>query len=411
MSTIDWNNGVYQAPGTENLESTFRITIGADWGALWDYADLMQRDPLAVYGDLLPLFREGALNIFNVECALGERGAPFKKGGPNLRGADGTVRALSEVPVHVGTLANNHIMDFGPESLQETIDILHDAGVQTVGAGANGAEAAKPIITQMKDATLGIINCAEGEACASINGGPGTHPFDVLALTEQIQELKKQVDAVLVIFHGGREYIPSPPPYVINGLRKFADAGATAVIAHHPHVPQGVEIHNGVPIAYSQGNFVFRWADTREDYRYFVSTGYLVHLDFAGKVLSQLSLTPYRMKADGVFALQGDDKTQLLNELEQVSELLKDDTKTQQAWNAVVDTQGEKYLRNMLQNLLNQFDEDGEAAAARLHNVFFCPAHREQMLNGLKRISHGELGDSPQWAKELVTDWTTRKLT
>jgi hypothetical protein len=103
MSTINWKNGVYKAPGTENSKSTFRVTIGADWGALWDYADVMQRDPLAVYGDLLPLFRESDLNIVNVECALGEKGAPIKKGGPNLRGADGTVRALSEVPIHVGT--------------------------------------------------------------------------------------------------------------------------------------------------------------------------------------------------------------------------------------------------------------------------------------------------------------------
>jgi len=409
MSTINWNNGVYQAPGTENLKSTFHVTVGSDWGALWGYADLMQRDPLAVYGDLLPLFRESDLNIVNVECALGERGAPIKKGGPNLRGADGTVRALTEVPIHVGTLANNHIMDFGPESLQETIDILHDAGIKTVGAGANGAEAAKPIITPMKDATLGIINCAEGEACASINGGPGTNPFDVLAVTQQIQELKKQVDAVLVIFHGGREYVPSPPPYVINALRQFADAGASAVIAHHPHVPQGVEIHNGVPIAYSQGNFVFL-QDAPNGELYFKRTGYLVHLNFAGKVLSGFSLTPYRVKANGVFSLQGDEKTQLLNELKQVSELLKDDTKTQQMWNAVVDTQGEKYLRNMLQNMLTLFEEDGEAAAARLHNVFFCPAHREQMMNGLKRISHGELGDSPEWTKELVKDWATRPL-
>jgi poly-gamma-glutamate synthesis protein (capsule biosynthesis protein) len=407
---MDWNKGSYCASGTEKQESTFRITIGADWGALWDYTDLMQKDPLAVYGDLLPLFRQSDLNIVNVECALGKKGAPIKKGGPNLRGADGTERALSEVPFHIGCLANNHIMDFGPESLEETINILHSAGVQTVGAGLNGKEAARPLIVQMKNATLGIINCAEGEACASIDGGPGTHPFDVLALQEQIRELKKTVDAVLVIFHGGREYAPVPPPYIIKGLRRLAEAGACAVIAHHPHVPQGVEIHQGVPIAYSQGNFVFRWADTRQSYRYFVSTGYLVHLDFAGKVLSELSLTPYRMKADGVFALQGEEKTQLLRELEQVSALLADERKSRQAWDAFVDNMGQDGMRNLLQNLVNQFDDDPDGAAARLHNIFFCPAHRELYLNGLKRISHGELGDSPQWAKDLVADWANRDL-
>jgi poly-gamma-glutamate synthesis protein (capsule biosynthesis protein) len=181
------------------------------------------------------------------------------------------------------------------------------------------------------------------------------------------------------------------------------------VIAHHPHVPQGVDIHNGVPIAYSQGNFVFL-QDLPNGELYFKRTGYLVHLDFVGKVLSGFSLTPYRVKAEGVFALQGDEKTQLLNELKLVSGLLKEDTKTQQVWNAVVDVQGEMYLRSMLQNMLNLFDEDGETAAARLHNIFFCPAHREQMMNGLKRISHGELGDSPEWAKELAKDWATRPL-
>ena len=74
---------------------------------------------------------------------------------------------------------------------------------------------------------------------------------------------------MLVIFHGGREYAPCPPPYVVNALRRFARAGACAVVAHHPHVPQGIEIVEGVPIAYSQGNFVFRWAETRSDDQYF----------------------------------------------------------------------------------------------------------------------------------------------
>jgi isopropylmalate/homocitrate/citramalate synthase len=32
------------------------------------------------------------------------------------------------------------------------------------------------------------------------------------------------------------------------------DAGADAVIGHHPHVPQGIEIRDGVPILYSLGN-------------------------------------------------------------------------------------------------------------------------------------------------------------
>ena len=43
-----------------------------------------------------------------------------------------------------------------------------------------------------------------------------------------------------------------------RALRHFAiDEGAEAVIVHHPHIIQGVEIYNGKLIAHSLGNFIF----------------------------------------------------------------------------------------------------------------------------------------------------------
>ena len=88
--------------------------------------------------------------------------------------------------------------------------------------------------------------------------------------------MNNKTDAViLVIFHGGREHTPLPPPYVVHDLRAIAEMGAHAVIAHHPHVPQGIELHHGVPIVYSMGNFVF-WQTDPAFYRH---AGYLVHLD------------------------------------------------------------------------------------------------------------------------------------
>jgi len=409
MPTINWETGSYTVPGKENDKSTFRVTVGSDWGALWGYAEPMQRDALAVYGDLLPILQESDFNIVNVECALGDKGAPVKKAGPNLRGAAGTERCLTAVPFHLGTLSNNHIMDFGPDSLEETIGVLHNNGIKTVGAGMSLEEAAQPAIVQIKNATLGIINCGEGEACASIDGRAGANPFHVPAIVQQIHTLKTQVDAVVVIFHGGREYAPCPPPYVVDGLRQFAEAGADAVIGHHPHVPQGIEIHQGTPIAYSQGNFVFL-QDAPNGALYFKRSGYLIHLDFAGKELREFSITPYRLKPEGVFALQGDEKTQLLDELKTVSAYLDDPRAIRYLWDAFVDNVGQKGMLGTIHNMQSLFEEDAETGAARLHNLFFCPAHRELYLNGLKRLSRGELGNSPQWAKDLVADWGKRLL-
>ena len=35
------------------------------------------------------------------------------------------------------------------------------------------------------------------------------------------------------------------------------DRGADAIIGHHPHVVQDIQVYQGVPVFYSLGNFVF----------------------------------------------------------------------------------------------------------------------------------------------------------
>jgi poly-gamma-glutamate synthesis protein (capsule biosynthesis protein) len=408
MKNFDWNTGAYRAHETQE-KATFRITVASDWGALWDYEPIMQREPLEVYGDLLPLFLDSDLNIVNVECGIGTQGAPILKGGPNLRSTPGAIDCLTKVPFHVACLANNHSMDFGPESLHETIALLNGAGIKTVGAGMNGAEATQPLRLNMNGATLAIVNCAEGEACASLNNGPGSHPFDIEDVARQIRELRQQGDAVVVIFHGGREYAPVPPPYVVDGLRRFVAAGADAIIGHHPHVPQGIEIYEGVPIAYSQGNFVFRWAQ-RDGNLYASNTGYLTHLDFVGKELTRFSITPYRATPQGLRLLPEREKPQLLQELKHRSEPLADPMKLQQVWDAFVDVHGADGMFGLLESLSQRAGTDSCRSAAIFHNLFYSPAHRELYLNGMKRLSRGELGNSPQWARDLVQDWATRAL-
>ena len=49
-----------------------------------------------------------------------------------------------------------------------------------------------------------------------------------------------------------------PPPWMVEFARQVIDAGAAAFIIHGPHQLRGVEIHNGRPIFYSLGDFVFQ---------------------------------------------------------------------------------------------------------------------------------------------------------
>ncbi|MEF3306506.1 CapA family protein [Paenibacillus sp. GYB003] len=398
----DWSRGVWTAEPIES-KATVRLTVASDWLPLRGFEVGRGGDALAAFGDVPPLLRSSDLNIVNVETTLGPSGEPIPKAGPNFRADEDAVRALIEAPFHVACMANNHIMDYGPDSLRRTLDVLRGAGLRTVGAGMTGEEAAEPLRLEIGGVSVAVVNCGEGEACCSMDGGPGAHGFHLPAIAAQIRELKARADHVLVIFHGGREYAPMPPVYVTNGLRELAEAGASAVVAHHPHVPQGLELHGGVPIVYSQGNFVF-WQEEDSFYRH---TGYMVHLELSKDRVAGLEISPYLIERNGLTLMSGAMKAGFLQALRTVSELLADPDAVRAVWNAFVDTVGLAGMSRSLEAILAGMAGNTATSAARLHNLFFTPAHRELFMNGLKRASRGELGDSPEWARTLVGHWQT----
>ncbi len=76
-------------------------------------------------------------------------------------------------------------------------------------------------------------------------------------MKRQIAAAHAQADYVIVSFHWGVERSYRPTSSQVRFGRSAIDAGADAVLSHHPHVIQGVEYYRGKLIAYSLGNFVF----------------------------------------------------------------------------------------------------------------------------------------------------------
>ena len=88
------------------------------------------------------------------------------------------------------------------------------------------------------------------------HGGPAHYRAD--AVHDEIGRLQAAgADFVVVQLHGGTQYAPVPSEFVRRASRAAIDAGADAVVSHHPHVLQGVEWYQGRLIAYSLGNLVF----------------------------------------------------------------------------------------------------------------------------------------------------------
>lgn len=398
---MDWASGRLMFEEGGPAGNRWRLTCAADWMPRHGHARPMAEEPEKAYGELLSSLRSGDLRLVNVETVLGEVGLPIAKGGPNLQVDERTTNGLKAVPFDVACLANNHTLDYGPEGLAETIRALERAGLRTVGAGMSGEEAAKPLVTEVRGVRVGIVNCAEGEACRSVDGSPGAYGIDLRRVGEQIRGLKAISAVAIVVFHGGREYAPLPPPYVVRELRAIAEMGADAIIGHHPHVPQGIEVHRGVPIAYSLGNFMF-WF---EDQAFYKHAGYVVHLDFVDRTLTGLEIVPYHIHRDGVSPMGRKMRRRFNSDMERVSDLLETPESIGHVWDAFVDRVGREGLAAWLERGVDTLRGTDSGQAATIANLFFTPAHSELFVNGLKRAAAGTLGQSPEWAKALVEHW------
>ncbi len=167
--------------------------------------------------------------------------------------------ALRNAGFNVVSLANNHAMDQGADGLKHTIDALDLVGIKHTGGGMNLAEARTPAMLEANGTRVAFLAYTltfpeEFWATKDRAGSPFGHETQVRA---DIAAARQQADIVLVSFHWGQEGKTELRDYQKQLGRAAIDAGAAAVIGHHPHVLQGVERYKHGVILYSLGNFAF----------------------------------------------------------------------------------------------------------------------------------------------------------
>jgi len=182
---------------------------------------------------------------------------------------------------HAVTLANNHQLDNDVPGLVETPQILDELGLRYVGAAR--AQRDQRFVVEPLDVKgwkVGFL-AATAQTNRTPLRDPGPHIAYVPApalknqLVPVIEAARGAYDLIVVQLHWGQEYEDAPARWQIDTAHALIDAGADAVIGHHPHVLQGIERYKGGVIAYSLGNFVF--PNGKERIR---NTGVL-HLGFA----------------------------------------------------------------------------------------------------------------------------------
>lgn len=183
---------------------------------------------------------------------------PIKKAGPTIKQHSDYELLLRAQNFSYVSLANNHIMDYGKQGLQNTIQVLESSGIKCFGAGLSVEQAYKPMIIEDQGLRVGLISVGEAQfGTIKYEDAPGyawaCHP----TLTSIIAKTKQQVDFLLMLPHAGLEMVDLPLPEWRQIYRSWIDCGADLVIGSHPHVIQGKESYKGSTIYYSLGNYLF----------------------------------------------------------------------------------------------------------------------------------------------------------
>ncbi len=201
---------------------------------------------------------------------------------------------LARSGIDVVTLASNHLTDQGVDALQETMDLLDDAGVRRFGAGMNLAQARKPAVIDVRGVRFAFVGFNEIPGSAKAGSGtPGVAWLTEANVRASISAARKVADVVIVVPQWAwPEYHAEFTARQKEQMALFWDAGADHVIGHGTHWSSAIAITKGERgsrvVISSHGNFLFG-----QDWSRQTQEGVLPELTFVGTRLVQVRLHPY----------------------------------------------------------------------------------------------------------------------
>lgn len=257
--------------------------------------------PGTIWGDLLPLFLEADCRLVNLECVISKQGQPWAPDHKafHFRADPRAIEVLRTARIDCVTLANNHVLDYGPEALQDCLTLLDQAGIRYAGAGPDLESALEPVLLDVAGTRLAIIALTDNEPdWEARDRTPGVNyvRYDEQGLVEPyrartamvLQEARRLASFVIVSAHVGPNW--GTPSAAIRALaHELLDLGADLYWGHSNHTPQGIEWSREKPILYSTGDFVDDYAVSPLDRN---DLSFLFRLDVETDRIRQIQLVP-----------------------------------------------------------------------------------------------------------------------
>ncbi|MDB5220491.1 MAG: Capsule biosynthesis protein capA [Myxococcaceae bacterium] len=256
------NDVAFGPPAPPPLDRALRVIVGGD--VLPHRPSLIA--PAAIHAALAPLgplFGKADAVIANYEAATGE--VDPKASRLAYAAPPGWLEELPKAGLRAVTVANNHACDLGEAGLDATLDAAAKSGLVALGADASDPWAPRAIVEQNGKRICAVawttLSNSEGGCSRSRHLAVAPlSPTGKQRIDRAIAKARSFCDATIAIFHGGTEYAPQTT-LVMDQAAHAAEAGADAVIIHHPHIASPVIVHatkdgRQVPLFASVGNLV-----------------------------------------------------------------------------------------------------------------------------------------------------------
>lgn len=231
------------------------------------------------FAAMAPLFRSNDLMVANLETTFAGEQAGYSAY-PLFNTPDALATAMQGAGINIAATANNHMFDKGGPALLRTVEVLRAANMAVIGSRADSQEA-RYLIKDVQGVRIGLTaftyESGGFDGFRYINGQrvprayePFLNSFDPRFLDEAFNRIEavlaamrvEGVDWIVFVVHWGEEYQLQPNAYQREMANRLHALGVHAVIGHHPHVVQPIDVMQDTLtghttfVAYSLGNFI-----------------------------------------------------------------------------------------------------------------------------------------------------------
>lgn len=167
---------------------------------------------------------------------------------------------LDDVGMDIMELSGNHLMDWGRNAFDSSLEMYKDRGWKVYAAGENLAEARQPLLIEDHGNKLAFLGCnpAGPDFVWATENSSGVADCDYEWMASEIAQLRQEGYLPIVTLQYNESYSFEPGPLQERDFTALSEAGAVIVSGSQAHFPQAMSFTDGNRfIHYGLGNLFF----------------------------------------------------------------------------------------------------------------------------------------------------------